>query len=677
MTKTIAPASYVVALMAFSAGLSGSIPDAHSQVVPDGTTTTSVAADASGVSTVSIAPASLSGLSHNTYEEFSVPAAGVNLDNRSVVARTILNEVTSSRISNLNGPLEVLGASAHVILANPNGITVNGGSFVNTGGVVLSTGVPSIVTHTAPGISQDNVVLETSSGRIDVTGAGLSGAMTSLQMLAGEIRIDGPVENTSSNVRAEIRLHAGSTRVEYDSAVLATADLETWGDVTEVAGITNGPAVEITRRGSLKANTVRIHATNDGAGVSHAGAGLASSGDFVIDAQGKLSLAGSIKAARHVSIKADEVEARSAASERQSTVEAVSGALTIIARTGDIINTGTLMSGAARDADDADSKGGATLQAAGDIQLLTERPEQLAIVFSSGDELSVTAGGTVSNNTGRLLSNGQTRIEAGGDILNMIDVVAGASPAGKWAYTEQRGKRLWYTLWQKRQITTSASVDYGKTRVAGQQAYIVGSDVTLNAGGRVANLGGSINANGDAAGLGGIVSIDADLIENRSIATGSLSFSQTCELVCVGYGTSDIAVAGGGINGFGDVTLTAADQIINGGQITSYAGMRLVAPRVLLEGTRIASVYTRPSGLYNFWRGSSVWMGEVDQGGILIAPAGSMTIDAFTPVVVNAGALDARDGVRAVNGIDLVAPPVFGVTTGQHSVGLFGHLVGD
>jgi len=54
-------------------------------------------------------------------------------------ARLILNEVTSTNPSFLQAPIAVVGPRAHFILANPNGITVDGGSLVNPGNVALSS----------------------------------------------------------------------------------------------------------------------------------------------------------------------------------------------------------------------------------------------------------------------------------------------------------------------------------------------------------------------------------------------------------------------------------------------------------------------------------------------------------------------------------------------------------
>ncbi|WP_218811047.1 two-partner secretion domain-containing protein, partial [Klebsiella quasipneumoniae] len=47
-------------------------------------------------------------------------------------ASVILNEVTSNKMSNLQGFIEVNGQKADVVIANPNGITCSGCSFINT-----------------------------------------------------------------------------------------------------------------------------------------------------------------------------------------------------------------------------------------------------------------------------------------------------------------------------------------------------------------------------------------------------------------------------------------------------------------------------------------------------------------------------------------------------------------
>ncbi|WP_240532610.1 filamentous hemagglutinin N-terminal domain-containing protein [Agrobacterium albertimagni] len=646
---------------------------ASAQVIPDGGSNTTTSIDPTGGATnVQIAPVGnpTSAISHNSYTEFSVDPLGVNLDNRTVNARTILNEVTSSRISNLNGPLEVLGARAHVIIANPNGIAVDGASFRNTGGVVLSTGTASVVSRQiTSGSFQDNVVLKTAGGTINIGAGGLSGAMSTLHLLADRIRIDGPVENDSLQLRSSIEITAGGSSVEYDSAIVPNSDLENWGRMIDEGSNDNSVAIEITSRGTLKANTVRIRATSNGAGVSHAGNGLAKLGDFVIDASGKVTTSGSIEAKRNVHINAGSIEARSLSSQPQSKIEAINGALTLLAGTGDIQNTGVLMSGSSRDGTNADSKGAATLKAAGDIALLSENADQLAIVFGATDNLDVRAEGSIINNTGRFLSNSETILEADGDIFNIADVLNGE---GVWHYQKEDGKRLWYSLWQSRETLETISLDYGQQRVPGQQAYIIGDSVAMKAGGNITNRGSSINANT------GSVLIDGTNILNEGGLSGSLQFIRRCRLFCIGYGSSTTHISGGAINANGNIELRASSSIQNRyGQIISYGSINATAPTVVLEGGSIPTVVQRPAGLYNLWGGSTAWIGTGDQGGIFDAPQGSITINAFRPVQVTAGTLRARDGVLASSGIE-TSKETAGeeYPFGLDSIGLFQQLVG-
>ena len=93
----------------------------------------------------------------NLYTDFNVGSRGLIFNNATgytstrlggyidrnfrlgtVAARTILNEVTGTRPTRLNGYMEIAGQKADLVIANPNGIAINGGGYINTASAVLA-----------------------------------------------------------------------------------------------------------------------------------------------------------------------------------------------------------------------------------------------------------------------------------------------------------------------------------------------------------------------------------------------------------------------------------------------------------------------------------------------------------------------------------------------------------
>ncbi|MBD2804784.1 filamentous hemagglutinin N-terminal domain-containing protein [Xenorhabdus sp. ZM] len=137
------------------------------------------------VPVVNIATPTLSGMSRNTYKEFNIEKQGLilnnsldvisselagqldknpNLKNRS--AALIVNEVVGGNQSQLLGALEVVGDKAKVIIANPNGIRVNGVNFINNNEFTLTTGKPTFN-------KKDLLTLDVTKGNITVGEKGL------------------------------------------------------------------------------------------------------------------------------------------------------------------------------------------------------------------------------------------------------------------------------------------------------------------------------------------------------------------------------------------------------------------------------------------------------------------------------------------------------------------------
>ena len=142
---------------------------------------------ANGVDLVQIAEADGNGVSRNLYHDFNVKQRGLILNNASRYtktdlggyidrnmkiygkgARLILNEVTGHKESRLMGYIEVAGSPASLVIANPNGISVNGGGFLHVKDVTLAA---------APVSSMENGYIRFGHGMGDIRlmGDGLNG----------------------------------------------------------------------------------------------------------------------------------------------------------------------------------------------------------------------------------------------------------------------------------------------------------------------------------------------------------------------------------------------------------------------------------------------------------------------------------------------------------------------
>lgn len=158
---------------------------------------------ANGVDLVQIAEVNGNGVSRNLYSDFNIKSTGLILNNATKYtktelggyidrnmflagkgARVILNEVTSSNASTLNGYLEVAGNKASVVIANANGISVNGLGFINTDNVVLSTGA---VTNWADG----NLKFGNNKGDMIIAGDGLNARNPKqLEIFTNNLQVD-------------------------------------------------------------------------------------------------------------------------------------------------------------------------------------------------------------------------------------------------------------------------------------------------------------------------------------------------------------------------------------------------------------------------------------------------------------------------------------------------------
>ena len=247
-----------------------------------------------GTPIVNINKPNANGLSHNQYDMFNVDDKGVILNNsrrpvstelagyvmgnpnlRGTAAKTILNEVTGTGATAMNGALEVAGRKAHVIIANPNGIAVNNGTFINTSAATLTTGNPIITDGTIAGY-------DVKQGTVTVSGQGLDASRTSrTDILAEAVQLNGKVWSDESHVVT------GKNTISVDGS----------GKVTNVTKTSNSEQVglDVSQIGGMYANSMYLVGTNDGFGVNNKGI-LSAQNHISVDSTGKVQNSGTVVA---------------------------------------------------------------------------------------------------------------------------------------------------------------------------------------------------------------------------------------------------------------------------------------------------------------------------------------------------------------------------------------------
>ncbi|MGL5657056.1 MAG: hemagglutinin repeat-containing protein, partial [Fusobacteriaceae bacterium] len=264
---------------------------------------------ANGTDVVQINDASPGGISHNKFIDFSVGAEnGVIFNNNatnepvntniggtvthnpnlSKPATAILSEVTGSKVSNVNGVVEVAGQRADFILANENGIVVNGGSFLNTSGVTLSTGKPTV--------SGSDINLDVKQGNILVDEYGVATRGSYFNIIAKTIELKGRIapldqeNNVSPNLDpimdSNITLLAGQNNATLKNNA-GSRSLEYKVTGHEKNGEKYG--IYADHLGSMYGKNIKLISTTEGLGVRHEGLikgmqdiEILSSGDVVV-----------------------------------------------------------------------------------------------------------------------------------------------------------------------------------------------------------------------------------------------------------------------------------------------------------------------------------------------------------------------------------------------------------
>ncbi|MEY0433765.1 DUF637 domain-containing protein [Providencia huaxiensis] len=255
---------------------------------------------------INIATPNGAGISHNKFQQFNVDKQGAVLNNATTnvnsqiagqikananlkgnAANLIINEVTGSSRSELQGKLEVAGKGANVLIANPNGITCNGCSFVNTPAITLTTGKPILDNKGALS------AVEVKKGSVVIGANGLNAeAQTYADIISRATELNGQIKAKN------LTLMQGTNRVDFQKGI-----------VTPIAGEGAKPSISVDTKalGGMYANQVKLVSTESGVGINLSNV-QANQHDLTLTVDGKITLAGNIQGKKDINVSTKNLQ---------------------------------------------------------------------------------------------------------------------------------------------------------------------------------------------------------------------------------------------------------------------------------------------------------------------------------------------------------------------------------
>lgn len=566
-------------------------------------------------------------------------------------ARIIVNQVTSTNPTTLAGYLEVAGPRAEVVVANPNGILVNGGGFINTSRATLTTGVPVF------GGSGSLDAYRVTGGQITLQGAGLNAAnVDQVDLIARAVQANAAVYANQLNVIA------GANQVDRNTLA-----------ATPIAGDGAAPAlgIDVSALGGMYANKILLASTENGVGVSLKGVTAAQAGDLTLTAAGQLILAGTTSATGNLNASAHGDVTNSGATYGSGAVSLSSdGTLTnsgalaaqqgLSVNAGAVNSTGSLGAGVAQNgtvtqvadlnvtasgalsATGTNAAGGnATFQGAGVSLAHSQTSVNGNVALNSsgnvdlsgasthaGGAVTANASGAFVNDAGHLSGNGPVQVtagsvsNAGGQIVSQGAVgVQSTGAVNNTQGTVQAGGAL---------SVSGTTID----NTAGRLVSLNADGLTVNASTSVTNTAGTTadGAQGGVIGGNGATSVTTQTLTNHgqiSAATNATLKATTLDNSngSVSAGQTLAATVTGALNNQHG-TLSADTTNLSAGSVDNTAGK--------IEGNQLGLTTTgnlnNQGGTINQYGHADTTLqvgGALDNtGGTIAANAQNLTVNA-------------------------------------------------
>lgn len=516
-------------------------------------------AQKNGVDIVNIVKPNEQGLSHNQFNKYNVSQAGAVLNNalqagqsqlagqlgansnlQGKAASVILNEVVSKNPSLILGQQEIFGMAADYVLANPNGITYNGGTVINAPRTSLVVGTPDVVNGK---LESFTVGANGSNAALNVKGD--AGAVSILDLVAPRV-----IVNAGTKVQAKdaVNVVSGSNKVGYAN-----------NTVEKLAQTNNAPVLDGQIFGSMKAGSIRIHSTDNHATQSLSNANIQAD-NLTTDVAGKLHVTKSKLTAKDIALNAKDT--------------VIDGQVTTTGNDRPVTQEGW---------------------SATEHRVRVKNTKTHSSQTYEGSNINATNSLKLSN-TGNVQITGAT-IQAGSLDIDANNISANnVVTTNKSSEVNRRYKGLWHN--QKTNVAETQTVHRTDIKVAGNAS--VNASGSLNLQGTALNAGQDVKLSGEK-GVNLTGHVTANKTENEvdiRNESGKLKTGKAANASVTENFTATEIKAGG------DLGLKATDGTISAvGSKIAVDGNAVVSSNEVNFGTTTTNTSTAVNDKFKYWGG--------------------------------------------------------------------------
>ncbi|MET3444036.1 filamentous hemagglutinin [Variovorax paradoxus] len=635
-----------------------------------------------GVPLINIQTPSAAGVSRNIFNQFNVAPNGAILNNSRVnvgtqlggivqgnpylatgPARIIVNEVNGGSPSQLRGYIEVAGQRAEVIIANPAGISINGGGFINASRTTVTTGTPQF--NAIGGL--DSFLVR--GGTVTIDGAGLDASKTDYAaILARAVQLNAAIYAT------DLKVVTGANQVSADHT-----------QITPTAGTGAAPtfALDAAALGGMYAGKITLVGTEAGLGVRNAGSIGASNGNLVVTAAGRLENTGNLEGTRVELASAGDIDNRSGTIRQTSSVGLAITAPVLSNTNGGIIGAEPLPaptagSGGGTSTGGSTGTGGTTspgTPTAGTGSTSssggTASPAPAPYVPTSPGTL--TAAGTILNDGGKMYAGGPITLNT-----PQINNAGGSLSVASMAVTGPTFSNAGGTLTVSNSFSanvgqlnnTGGTLNAGSLNLAttGDLINVDGkltsaTDTTLTVGGKADNTRGTISSAGALAAnvAGATLNDSGTLASNQSLTLNTGSLGNTAGSIQSAQAGVQLAVANQLTNGSGGTIGAAIDLNVQAGSLANSGSLRgandvnvAVGGALTNDGSLTAGRHTTVTA-GSLQSGATGVLGAGIQNDGSLGSAGDLRVTSNGALIANGTNLAAGNATLQGGSVDLSA----------------------